>query len=276
MRLGVFAKTFPGTTPGPVLAAVKAAGYDGAQWNYACSGLDHLPEAIPSAVAQDLADASAATGVRVDALSATFNMIHPDPAVRAAGLRALDAIGGSAAAVGCDLVNLCTGTRDPDDMWRAHPANGDPDAWRDLLATFAAAVAIADRHDLRLGIEPEPGNVIRTTDGALRLMAEVGSPRVVVILDPANLVEGNPAERWGDLVDDAIDRLGDRIALGHAKNRAPDGRVVPPGSPAGGVDFPRFVAGLRRAGFNGPMVAHGFGEADAPAVAAYLRECGVG
>ena len=58
--------------------------------------------------------------------------------------------------------------------------------------------------------------------------------------------------------------------------RAPDGRVVPPGSPAGGVDFPRFVASLRRAGFTGPIIAHGFGEADAPAVAAYLRECGVG
>lgn len=271
MRLGVFARTFPGSEPGPVLAAVKAAGYDSAQWNYESAGLDHLPEEIPPAVAQAVADAAAASGVRIDALSATFNMIHPDPAVRAAGLRALDAIGGSAATVGCRLVNCCTGSRDPANMWRHHPANADPDAWRDLRATFEAALAIAERHDLRLGIEPEPGNVVRTGSLARRLIDELGSPRVVVIADPANLVEGDPPEEWGEIVDAAIDLLADRIALGHAKNRAPDGRVVPPGSPAGGVDFPRFVASLRRAGFDGPLVAHGFGEGEAAGVAEYLR-----
>ena len=37
MRLGIFAKTFSGSNPLTVLGAVKAAGYDAAQFNMACA-----------------------------------------------------------------------------------------------------------------------------------------------------------------------------------------------------------------------------------------------
>ena len=80
MRVGIFAKTFPGADPRTVLAAVAAAGFPAAQYNLACSGLASLPDAIPAEVPAAVRAASAACGVEVVAVSGTFNMIHPDPA----------------------------------------------------------------------------------------------------------------------------------------------------------------------------------------------------
>ncbi len=51
MRLGIFAKTFPGSDPAAVLGAVKAAGFDAAQYNFACSGLPSMPDEVSPVVA---------------------------------------------------------------------------------------------------------------------------------------------------------------------------------------------------------------------------------
>jgi len=55
MKLGIFAKTFDGSTPIQVLRAARDAGYDAVQYNMACSGLAPLPETIDpaAALAQD-------------------------------------------------------------------------------------------------------------------------------------------------------------------------------------------------------------------------------
>ena len=57
-------------------------------------------------------------------------------------------------ALGTRLITLCTGTRDPNDMWRAHPDNDSESAWRDLTVAMQRAIEIAGRYDVFLGIEP--------------------------------------------------------------------------------------------------------------------------
>ena len=62
MRLGIFAKTFAGSDPGTVLAASKAAGFAGVQYNMACSGLAAMPDALSAQDVAAVAAASAADG----------------------------------------------------------------------------------------------------------------------------------------------------------------------------------------------------------------------
>ena len=181
MQLGIFAKTFPGNTPSAVLQAARAAGYGVVQYNMACSGLDAMPDAIPEGAAEAVAEAARASGVRLAAISATYNMIHPDPAVRRRGHARLRVIAGASRAMGTGLLTLCTGTRDPDDQWRWHPDNDAPEAWRDLLASMEVAVAIAKEYDLDLGIEPELANVVNSAARARRLLDEMANPRVKIV-----------------------------------------------------------------------------------------------
>ena len=225
MNLGIFAKTFEGTDPDIVLSAVAAAGYSAAQYNMICSGLPALPDAIPGHVATEIVAAARRTGVEIVSMSGTYNMIHPDPAVRARGHRHLDILASSCAAMSIRLITLCTGTRDPVNQWRAHPDNNEPAAWHDLLDSMETAVRVADAYNVDLGIEPELANVINSAQKARRLIDEIGSPRLKVVLDPANLFDVAPIDRQRRIVASAIDLLADRIVMGHAKDRTPDGRI---------------------------------------------------
>lgn len=271
MRLGIFAKTFPGSEPATVLGAVKAAGFDAAQYNFACSGLPSMPDSVSPEVSGAIAAASAKSGVPLCAVSGTYNMAHPDPKVRADGLRRLEVIAASCAAIGTGIVTLCTGTRDPDDQWRHHPDNASPEAWRDMLAEMEKAVAIAERHDIRLGIEPELANVVSSAPLARRLIDEIGdSDRLVIVLDPANLFEVADAATQRRLVDEAVDLLAANIAMGHAKDRNVDGSFATAGK--GVIDFAHYIGRLNSVGFDGDLVAHGLDAHEAPGVAAFLRE----
>lgn len=270
MRLGIFAKTFPGADPATVLAQAQAAGFEAVQYNMACSGLPSLPDAITPSQAADVRDAATQTGLAIAAVSGTYNMIHPDPAVRATGLVHLEVLAAAAATMGSRLITLCTGTRDPDDQWRGHPDNTSPDAWSDLLAEMGKAVAIAERYDIRLGIEPELSNVVDSAVRARQLLDTIASPRLAIVLDPANLFEHSSLAEQRDTISRAIDLLADRIVMVHAKDRTVDGAFTAAG--AGVLDYRHYIGRLRAIGFAGDVVTHGLTAAEAPAVARFLRQ----
>lgn len=272
MRLGIFAKTFAGTDPATVMGAARAAGYAAVQYNMACSGLPPMPDHIPPDVQDAIAAAGRTTGVAIPALSGTYNMIHPDPAVRSAGLRRLELLVDTAARLGIGMVTLCTGTMDPDDQWRHHPGNATPEAWAALLAEMGKACTCAEACGIRLGIEPELANVVNDAAAARRLIDTLQSPSLAIVLDPANLFEQAAAPARTRIIEHAVDLLADRILMAHAKDRHPDGSFATPGK--GVVDFGHFIARLRAAGFDGDLVTHGLSAPEAPAVAEYLRECG--
>ena len=269
MQLGIFAKTFPGTGAANLLGAVRAADYECTQFNMVGVDLPPMPDAIPEAVLADLGAAAAAAGVAIVALSGTYNMIHPDPTVRADGLRRLGVMLAGARRLGVGLVTLCTGSRDALDQWRHHPDNATPAAWADLCHEMAQAVAMAEAAGVDLGIEPEQANVVTSAADSMRLIGEMGSARVRIVLDPANLFEQADRDEARGIVAEAIDVLGDRIAMAHGKDRAADGSFTTVGK--GDVEFPDFIARLGAAGFAGPIVTHGLTAEEAPGVASYLR-----
>ena len=268
MQLGIFAKTFETTGAGATLRAAAKAGYATVQFNLACLGLPSMPDAIAPADAASVGAASQVSGVGIAAVSGTFNMIHPDPAVRRTGLRRLEVLAAACPAMSTRLITLCTGTRDPDDQWRGHPDNGSADAWRDLVEEMVAAVEIADRHDVILGVEPELANVVSSADSARRLIDEIGSPRVRIVLDPANLLETGSARERRAVVDRAVESLSPEIVMAHAKDRRADGSFTTAG--CGVIDFRHFIASLQASGFEGPLVAHGLPSAEAPGVSGFL------
>lgn len=267
MSIGIFAKTYPGTDPLAVMQAAKADGFDAVQFNMACCGLPSMPDAIPPQTLADIARAAQASGIRITALSGTYNMIHPDPAVRKTGLKRLELLIKSAKVIGTDMVTICTGSRDPYDQWRAHPDNQAPQAWADLLAGLAPACDMAARHGVLLGVEPELANVVNSAGRARALLDTLQSPGLAIVLDPANLFETESDHRA--IIARAIDLLAGHIHLAHAKDRAPDGSFTTAGK--GVINFPAFLSDLKASGFCGDLITHGLTPDEAPGVAQYLR-----
>lgn len=270
MKVGVFAKTFAGHDPDTVLAACRNAGFTSTQYNMACSGLDPLPEMIPIDTARQVAGAAARADIHIAAISATYNMTDPDPDRRQTGRQAFAAIAERAADMGTAMVTVCSGSMDPDDKWRRHPANDDPQSWLEMCAEFEIICDVAERHDILIGVEPEQANIVSSAVKAARLLDDFSGGRLRIILDPANILEDVAPARRHRTIDQALDLLGPAIALAHAKDRHEDGSVAPAGS--GVVDWPHFLAGLSAIGFAGPLIAHGMSAGEAPAVAAFLTD----
>ena len=254
MILGIFARTFKRPSLEGVLDAVQAHGLRAVQFNTASAGLPSMPDEIEPGLLVRIRAALEARGLEMAAVSGTFNMIHPDPRRREEGLRRLAVLAAACRPMGTSTITLCTGTRDPDDKWRWHPGNALPDAWRDLRGAMERALAIADEHDLVLGIEPEQANVVDSPAAARRLLDEMRSPRLKVILDPVNLQAGGDADRVRALVDEALDLLGPDLVAAHAKE-------LFPGGAGWRLDYRHFVAALRAAGFGGPLLLHNLPEA---------------
>jgi sugar phosphate isomerase/epimerase len=269
MRLGIFAKTFDGSDPRSVLSAVARAGFSAVQYNMACSALPPMPDAIPIGAALAIQSAAQAAKVEIVALSGTYNLIHPDPAIRKLGHARFEVLAAAAPLVPTRLITLCTGTRDPDDQWRPHPENDASEAWADLLASMQTLVEIAGRYDVDLGIEPELANVINSAEKARRLIDEIGSPRLKVILDPANLFETVSMDDQRRIISKAIDLLADRIVMVHAKDRTKNGGFTAAGK--GVLDYPHFLSRLKAVGFRGALVTHGLAASEASEVAGFLR-----
>jgi len=269
MQLGIFAKTFSGTTPDHVFSSVAKAGFHAAHYNWACSGIASMPDEIPASYAEEVTKAAANHQIKIFGLSATWNMAHPDPSVRQQGLKRLEAIASKASMLGTKLITLCTGTRDTDDQWRYHPDNQSADAWRDMIASMREAVAIAERYDLYLGIEPELANIVHNIKATELLFSEIESSCVKLILDPANLFEHASQSEVKALVEIATSKLGSRLAMAHAKDRDARGQFVAAGK--GIVDFDHLIRSLKEVGFDGPLVTHGLKSDEAPEVCNFLK-----
>ncbi len=257
IELGIFARTFPRPSLAETLDAVAATGLRVMQFNPTLADPGTAPEEVRAAAEQ--------RGLRTAAVSGTYNMAHPDPAERAAGARRLAAIIATAPALGTGVVTLCTGTRDAEDMWRRHRDNDTPEAWRDMLASVEAAVALAEAHGVVVAFEPEHSNVVASAAAGRRLLDEIRSPHLRAVIDPANLVED--VDRQGDVLRAAFDLLGDALVLAHAKDVRRDGRLVAAGR--GDLDFALYLELLRPAGV--PLILHGLAEDEVAGSVTFLR-----
>jgi sugar phosphate isomerase/epimerase len=256
VELGIFARTFPRPTLEATFDAVRATGLRTMQYKR----LHDVPAAQVHA-------AASARGLTMAAVSGTYNMAHPDPGVRAAGARELAGLVAEAPALGTRVVTLCTGTRDPDDLWRAHPDNGSAAAWRDLRASVDAALEVAEAHGVTLGVEPEPANVVADAAAARRLLDEVATPHLRIVLDAANLVQAAPGRQHA-ILDEAFGLLGGDLVLAHAKDVTAGGAIVAAGR--GVLDHERYLDRLEAAGAP-PLVLHGLAEDEVAASIAVLR-----
>ena len=270
MRLGIFARTFSRPTVEGVFDAVREHQLDCVQFNMACAGLPTLPDDIAPSLAIRIHEASMSRGTEIAAVSGTYNMAHPDPEARQAGLRRLRTLASACHGMGTSVITLCTGTRDPENMWRWHLENVSSQAWSDLLSSMEAALRIGEEEQVTLAFEPERANVVNTAAKGHALLAAMQSSRLKVVIDPANLIVPGDEHQMSQVLDEAFDLLGEYIVIAHAKDRGADDTFQTAGG--GILDYDQYVRLLRAAAFDGPFILHGLTEEEIDAALQFLRD----
>lgn len=245
--LGIFARTFRRETAAQVALAVQQAGFGLVQLNLSSFGLPTIPsgEVLAGLDLPGIRGVFADHGIKIWGVSLTYNMIDPDAGRRARDTAQARAFIGRIPELGAQVATLCTGTRDPADIWSGHPDNARDSAWRDLRASLAELLPAAQTAGLRLGIEPESANVISSAGAARRLLDELGGDAALVgiVLDPANLVQPATANQQRDILTGAFTDLADEIVVLHAKDVVESGYAA---AGAGLLDY-ELIFGLRAA-----------------------------
>lgn len=258
---GAFARIWRRQTPGEVAGAMAASGAATAQWNFSAIGAPSIAADLEPERYSQVAGAFAQAGVALWGLSCTYNLTHPDPGRRRELRRAAETMIGRAPLLGVEAVTVCAGSRDPDG-WTWHPGNATESAWREMRAELDTLLAAAAAVGLAIAVEPEPGCIVSDTERACRLLAEVGEDSPLgFVLDPSNLVTGQPREAWEAVLDDAFAALGHRCLAVHAKD--PLGPAAP--------DYEKIAARHARFTPGAPVIVQDVGERDVPATLRHLR-----
>jgi sugar phosphate isomerase/epimerase len=269
--LGLISPEFPSDSLSATLDAIAAAGAVCVQFDLV-SAVGHT---FPSELSQDTVEAINAgfseRQLTMAALSGTYNMVDPDPQARQAGAEGLNRVIALAPKLETNVVTLCTGSRDPSNMWQRHPDNNKPEAWADLLVQMEVAVRVAEKYGVTLGVEPEIGNTINSVHKARRLLDEVRSPRLKIVMDGANIFQQGQLPNMRKVLDEAFELLGSDIALAHAKDLDKDGEAGHLAAGQGRLDYPYYMGLLRRSGFEGAIILHALKPAEAKDRLAFVR-----
>ena len=271
-QIGILlATTFTTGTLEARLDAAKACGLACVQMSMACANLPDMPDEIPAELPERIRREASARGIAIGSVTGTFNMTHPDVEQRRTGLRRLRVLAEACARMGTSRIHVCTGTRDPNSMWRHHPDNATAESWRDMAACVREATDIARQANVVLAFEPEMSNVVDSARKARRLLDEIGSPHLKVTIDPANLFHAGELPRMKEILDEAFALVGKDIVLAHAKDLDRDGEAGHKAAGQGVLDYDRYLSLLRKYDFKGPLLLHGLSVGQVPGCLAFLR-----
>ncbi len=147
-------------------------------------------------------------------------LVRPDPAESADNLRFLRDRVPLAASLGCRVLLSEAGGMHPANSWYPHPENHGEAVLERLISALAEIAPCAADHGVAIAPEMSLMTILSTVDRAATLIGEIDHPGVGINLDPANILDPLSLYRSGAFIDDAFDRLGNRIVNIHAKDAA--------------------------------------------------------
>ena len=272
MQIGIMDGHISRRTLEATLDAVADYGIQCMQFGLGRVTLPELPEQLDTEQFDSIRKAFERRDIAISALSGTYNMIHPDPQQRAEGTRRLRVLAAACEHLGTSVITLCTGSRDPDSMWRRHPENDSPAAWDDLLATMREAVQIAEEYNVTLAFEPEVANVVDSAQKARRLLDTLSSPHLKVCMDGANIFHTGELARMDEILDEAFALLGEDIAIAHAKDLDRDGQAGHLAAGKGRLNYDRYLSLLNATTPDVAVILHGLNEAEVGECVTFLSE----
>jgi sugar phosphate isomerase/epimerase len=203
---------------------------DSNYWRY--GGRSDLPGMTPER-AVEIAGIYKSAGIGIHSLGVYTTLVHPDAAERKANLEYFERMMKVGAHMGVRNFLTEPGHFHPEGKPPNTPFDYQDDVWKTTVATVKELARIAEAHDATVLLEPFYISIIGSAKRARTFLEDVGSPRIRINLDPANLIEVNDLEEM-------FQQLGKYTVSLHAKDRKLHiGLGVPAGQ--GDIDYTKFV-----------------------------------
>jgi sugar phosphate isomerase/epimerase len=182
----------------------------------ALSDIDCGTGNLSPGLANHIGEAFDRNGVRIALLGCNIDPIHLDSNERRQNIRKFKEHLKYCRDFGCSVVATNTGKlctyRDnfPDDY--------EKKAWGILRHSLYELAEEAEKWGVIVGVEPAASLVIHNSEGMHRMLEEVPSSTLGVILDPCNLIHANNADKQDEVIEQAFELLANRVVAFHVKD----------------------------------------------------------
>ncbi len=189
-------------------------------------------------------------GLKVAAIAAYYNIVDPDAERRKKGESRLGSYLANWKRLGSPFICTETGTLNSKSEWMESPENEAEAAYLQCRTRIQALVKMAEGTGAVLTIEPYWRNVINSVKRTQRLLYEIKSPALKVVMDPCNYYRNADLQKMQPMLEEIFRQVGGRTVVAHAKDvkASADGPELPAAG-LGVLDYPlylRLLAGLDR------------------------------
>ncbi|MCU0914532.1 MAG: sugar phosphate isomerase/epimerase [Planctomycetes bacterium] len=214
---------------------------------------------------REIADTYRSAGLAIHSIGVYTNLIHPDPAERQANLAYFEAMMKVGAQMNVrTFITEAGHYQAPDRPAPPVEYHFQEPVWKMMVDTGRELARLAERYDATVLFEPFYRHFLATAKRTRVYLEEIGSPRLRVLLDPANLLEAND-------LGEMFDQLASRIDCLHAKDRKLHvDRGVPAGQ--GDLDYVKFVTLAAQRTPKAPLILEYVGAKDYKQALAHLRQ----
>ena len=154
-------------------------------------------------------------GLECAVLGCYLNLADPNPERRARTQEIYKAHLRFAPMIGARVVGTETFLNPESDI--RDPARSE-EAFRLFMDALRPVVQCAEECGALLAVEPVWYHIISTPERAVRMLEELPSDNLRIILDAVNLISPENAERAPEIIENAISLLGDRVEILHMKD----------------------------------------------------------
>lgn len=121
-----------------------------------------------------------------------------------------------ASLLGCGVVGTETGA--PNEEYKYEPTCHSEEALEIFIRNLRPVVQYAEKMGVIMAIEPVWKHIVYNPQRARMVLDEIDSPNLQIILDPVNLLDISNYKNQIGIVEDAIEVLGNDIAVVHMKD----------------------------------------------------------
>ncbi|MDE6015780.1 MAG: sugar phosphate isomerase/epimerase [Acetatifactor sp.] len=193
-------------------------------------------EALTPGLAMYLKNVFAKNHVDIAVLGCYLNLANPNPEKLQQITHRYMAHIRFASWLGCGVVGTETGA--PNESYTHVPECHGEEALQTFIKNLRPVVQYAEQMGVVMAIEPVWKHIVCNPARARRVLDEINSPNLQIILDPVNLLDICNYKDQVAIVDEAIEVLGPDVAMVHLKDFVVEGdKLVSVGAGLGQMDY---------------------------------------
>jgi sugar phosphate isomerase/epimerase len=242
LTVGIDSGVYRGLPLEEAVARIRDDGFRSVLTNYIFADVRFDPLVPDWDAAAKIVGCFERNGIEIAAVFGYVNVVDPVPARRKQGDARLETLLTNWKRLGCNNVSTETGTFNPKSAWLEAPENDTEKGYLQCRAALEKWAKVAEKAGAILSIEAYWRNIIGSIDRAERLLGEVESPALKLVMDPNNYFRKEDLANMQPMLREMFRRLGRHIVVAHAKDVKPaaEGTELP-ASGKGVLDYPLFL-----------------------------------